>query len=601
MGFMQTCILSKRGGMKVNRNKIGLIKASSVIIPMVWKVCPIYFSIFLFVSALHGLSHGVNTYVTALLYNEVQKAFHTNTYTKLMTCIILLGVISIMVQILNGLNNYMFFVWKGKAKGALTSQIAQKASKMEPIVYENPEYLECINKAEEGIENTLNFVFTESSIVTMYLPYFLFMCAYLFSLRPILAFSLILIFIPVLLGQILKSKFYVKVEDISANIRRKMSYYEACVSSKEYIKETRHLGAVPFFMSKYETSLGNYIKENWKVTKKSGKLDFLTKLVTFISYAGVLLLLIDSVIHSYITVGEFASVFASISFMFSIMEEMIYGHIGTLAQNFSSVRNFILYLMLEEKKIRNEDEEIGACIKLDHVDFMYPSKDNKTINDINLEIKYGEKIAIVGCNGAGKSTLVKLLLELYHPTNGKVIFEKNIDKNKKIRTSAVFQNFIQYKMTLDENVRIGDFNEKRDIIKALEFAELDISNGCFPSGIDTLLSKEFGGVDLSGGQWQRIAIARGIYRLHDLIVFDEPTSAIDPLEENFFYEKLCKIPRDKTVIVVTHRLASAKIADKIIVMDHGKIVEFGSHKDLLSDTGLYYRLWNSQVDVQSMI
>lgn len=583
----------------MNCNKIGLIKVTSVIIPIVFKVCPIFFSLFLFISALHGLSHGVNTYVTAILYNELQNAFHSNTYTKLIVCILLLGMCLILVQILNGLNNYMFFLWKGKANGALTSRIAQKARKMEPIVYENQEYLECINKADEGVENTLNFVFTECCIVTMYLPYFLFMSTYLYSLRPVLACVIILIFLPVFVGQIIKSKFYMRVEDISSNIKRKMSYYESCVSSREYIKETRHVGAVPFFMNKYQNSLGEYIRENWKVTKKSGRLDFITKFVTFISYGGVLLLLIDSVINTYITVGEFASVFASISFMFSIMEEMIYGHIGSLAQNFSSVRNFVLYLGLEEKKIKNEQDEVGDCIKFEHVDFTYPLRENKTLNDINLEIKYGEKIAIVGSNGAGKSTLVKLLLDLYQPTNGRVIFKKN-NNNKRIRSSAVFQNFNRYKMTLEENIRIGDFSEKNDIQNALQFAELNLFSESFPSGIDTVLSKEFGGVDLSGGQWQRIAIARGIYRYHDFIVFDEPTSAIDPLEENFFYEKLLNIPREKTVIVVTHRLASAKLADKIVVMDSGKIVEFGTHKDLLSKMGLYYRLWNSQVDVQSI-
>ena len=152
-------------------------------------------------------------------------------------------------------------------------------------------------------------------------------------------------------------------------------------------------------------------------------------------------------------------------------------------------------------------------------------------------------------------------------------------------------------MSLKRNIIISDWKKQSDVKDAIEFADIDSESRSFPNGLDTMLSKEFGGEDLSGGQWQRVAIARGVFRNHHLLVLDEPTSAIDPLEENFFYEKLLGISKKVTVITVTHRLAAARLADQIWVMDQGKVLEVGNHKELMIKKGIYYQMWNSQVDV----
>ena len=152
-------------------------------------------------------------------------------------------------------------------------------------------------------------------------------------------------------------------------------------------------------------------------------------------------------------------------------------------------------------------------------------------------------------------------------------------------------------MTTLDNVILSNTRQEPDLEQAadaLERANLEMDSRSFPEGMNTLLAREFGGTDISGGQWQRLAIARGFYRKHNLIVLDEPTSAIDPLEETRVYEKFAEMSRDKTAVVITHRLGSAKIADRIVVLDAGRIVETGTHEELMERKGHYYEMYQAQ-------
>jgi ATP-binding cassette subfamily B protein len=222
------------------------------------------------------------------------------------------------------------------------------------------------------------------------------------------------------------------------------------------------------------------------------------------------------------------------------------------------------------------------------------------VDNVSIEIKPGETIAVVGENGAGKTTLVRLLTGLYTPTSGKITLNgmKTSEVNNKSLfdgISGVFQNFQRYKMTLGENIKISDFFNFYQTDLVLSESGVDFeNNNTFPNEKNTMLSREFDGIDLSGGEWQRVAIARGLYRRHNIIVLDEPTAAIDPIEESRIYRKFVEISKEKTAIIVTHRLGSTKIADRVIVMDKGKIINIGSHDELMQNCKLYSEMFNAQ-------
>lgn len=275
------------------------------------------------------------------------------------------------------------------------------------------------------------------------------------------------------------------------------------------------------------------------------------KLITIFGYGIVLYLLVDNVLAGVITIGAFAAALNGIGLLFDEMKELISDDIGENIGSVGAIKNLVDFLETPESETMAErNENLGAeadIISLEDVSFKYPHSKEYVLKNVNLKIKKGEKIALVGENGSGKTTLTKILLGLYETTEGKVIVPEAI------KESAVFQDFRRYKMTLRENITISDVKEKIDE----EYIEsIGQKTGILPD-LNTNLGVEFGGIDLSGGQWQRIAIARGLYKKHDLIVLDEPTAAIDPLEESAIYKQFVEIIKDKTAVLVTHRIGSA--------------------------------------------
>jgi ATP-binding cassette, subfamily B, bacterial len=245
------------------------------------------------------------------------------------------------------------------------------------------------------------------------------------------------------------------------------------------------------------------------------------------------------------------------------------------------------------------------AIELSNISFSYPTGNQKVIDEISLKIQPGEKIAIVGENGAGKTTLVKLLSRIYKPTQGEIYINSK-DLNKiKIKTwyrslGVLFQDFNSYQsLTVAENVKIGRPKTKdpgnKKVISALKHANAFSFVEKYPNGLDQILSERYkGGIRPSGGQWQKIAIARFFYRNAPVLIFDEPTAAIDAVSEAQIFDNIYKFMQGKTVIIISHRFSTVRNADRIIVLDKGKIIEEGSHEELLKLEGKYAHAFKLQ-------
>jgi ATP-binding cassette subfamily B protein len=323
--------------------------------------------------------------------------------------------------------------------------------------------------------------------------------------------------------------------------------------------------------------------------------------------------------------------------IFNIMQEIITHHFGNMNKEFGKVSNFMKMLDIPERGGSDARLDFSRGVRAERVSFTYPGREAPAVDDVSLVIAGGETIAIVGENGAGKSTLVRLLTGIYRPSEGAVTVGGAVTAEASAVSvfggiSGVFQKYQRYKMTLADNVTISDtLNTGADSatsgarietslreagMKAAESgidaslrkagmkaAESEIETSLREAGtessgaeiaLDTMLSPEFDGVDLSGGQWQRVAIARGLYRANGFIVLDEPTAAIDPIEESILYSQFQKLAEGKCAVIVTHRLGSAKLAHRIIVMDAGKIIDAGTHDELLSRPGKYADMWAAQ-------
>jgi len=582
--------------------KVSLLKVLLFGLKMNLSAIPVLFIVINIIAILHGVSHGFATFMTQRFYDSVESVLRDrNTIRYAYMMIIALGLTYLVREFLNGLHNYLYDVVFVKLKGEMAKLIHSKMARIDPVCLEDTKLHDDIYKAQEGSLTVAFILNIGLTILTFYLPYFAFMGIYLYYLKPQFILSIIFVFIPVLAAQLMRTTVISKFEDKAAPIRRECDFYEKAIINREYFKETRILGAFQFFIARFVKSVNKLSKAEWEANRKTNLIELAMRWLTVAGYGGILYMLVKALLAGEISVGAFAAVFNSIGMMFIIMEEVITHHIGRITADLGKAHNFIRFMELPERGGEECAADFSKGIVVKNVSFVYPNAESKSIDNVSFEIKAGETVAIVGENGAGKTTLVRLLLGLYKPTEGTVWINgmdtsKASSKSLFSNISGVFQKYQRYLMTLEENIRISDMTSSSDVNIAAEQAGVEVNEINFPEGYSTMLSREFDGIDLSGGQWQRIAIARGLYRVHDVIVLDEPTAAIDPIEESRIYKKFVEISKEKTAIIVTHRLGSTKIADRVIVMDKGRIAAIGSHDELMKKCELYRTMYNSQAE-----
>lgn len=574
------------------------------ILPQVLKISPVGFALLAVFSILHALLWFLVMKCNQIFYDSVTLLAKNDTALSLViNSLLLVAVVQIIKHILNGISNYIPVVIKSKINQNLSFAFHAKIGKIDAAKYEQSEFLESIEKANRGKSEIAWNTITLFYILFFYVPYFICISWYLFSMKPILVITIIMIFIPVFLTQFVRMKIYAKTEDMATSIKRENSYYMKCLVDKEYFKETRMLGAVGYFMALFKKTMSEINHLELKADRKASLINLYLQLLSLAGYLGVLCLLFNSVLSGSISIGAFSAVFHGINDVYKLMEEVIYSSVGGMIRDLGYIRNYTEFM--RQGEMRQTGRELDTCgeITVCDVSFKYPGADKYALKNINLHIKKNEVVAVVGENGSGKTTLMRLLSGIYQPESGYICFDETYLSEISLKSlydniSAVFQNYQKYQMHLNENIIISNLSmpaSQEVLNQVCRNSKIDLENrNVYPDRYDTMLSREFNGVELSSGQWQRIAIARGIYKKSSMMILDEPTAAIDPIEEGKIYNDFVKLIQGNTAFIVTHRLSSVKMVDRIIVLEKGQIVGNGSHDQLLENCSQYRKLFNEQ-------
>ena len=386
---------------------------------------------------------------------------------------------------------------------------------------------------------------------------------------------------------------------------RDLRYLRELLSERQQAVELRLFTLRAHLLGEWREKIIMLVRERRGLEVKQAWLGGLGDSVGGWSYTGCMAILAWMVAGSTLTIGQYGMLTRAVQ-QFSWRLEQIMRSLGTLHEEalyLGDLFEFLERIAPEEPPSNGEDVAIPANLPLrfENVFFRYPSAEQDVLKGVSLELKAGERIALVGENGAGKTTLVKLMMGLYRPTSGTIFLgDKPLEEWPKeaVRRqfAAVFQDFVRYQFSVRENIAFGALDGATDgeIERAAQLAGVAEYAQKMPAGYDQLLGKELGGEDLSTGQWQKLATARALVRGAEVVVLDEPTAALDPKAEAEIYERFGEMTRGKSSVLISHRLGSARTCERILVLKDGLVVEDGSHDELMGRDGEYSHLFRLQ-------
>jgi len=490
-----------------------------------------------------------------------------------------------------------------------------KATRVELECYENTDFYNRFTLAmQDSDERLINIVWNLSRILSS-LAAAVFSLAYMFSIDH---FVVIFVLGPVI-GNFVFSKrlneLKYKHNKENTPYLRRMDYVNRTVYLADYAKEIRMTPVFTVLKRLYLEGYSGIIRKIHEYRRREGALALTANIFTFVViFQGVMFYsMYRTLVTKSIGISDFAVLFSAMS----TVAWIIIGASRTMVQSFENslyIANLKAFLEYEPVIDEKQDGKHPAVcekrgeeeIAFRDVSFTYRGQEKPTLQDINLTIRHGEKIAVVGSNGAGKTTFIKLLMRLYDASEGSVAYngvnvkELNLPEYRKLYGTA-FQDYQVFSLTIAENVLMrkptcdADYQAAKEALVRTGVYDKVLT---LPKGMDTVLTREFAedGAVLSGGELQKIAVARALAGKHAIAVFDEPSSALDPLAESRLYESIMEACADKTVIFISHRLSAACLADRIYLFGDGRIVEQGSHEELMDKNGSYAEMFRRQAE-----
>ena len=489
--------------------------------------------------------------------------------------------------------------------------IMRKCSTLDAAFYESPKYLDLLERAVRGaLMNSLSFMWGFYFLVQAAIS-LVATIAVLSTIHWVIPVAMVLSALPQLIATSWFARRGWALENSLSTHHRLLKYLTALMSERQAANEVRLFGLSDYFIPRFRQVNEQRLRREQSFTRKSTLWRASLGLLSDAAVAGVWVFIVLRALARAISVGDVVlGTQAAWRGKEALQQTFSYG--GQFFEQTLTLVNLFTFLdldpaavpgSLQSKDVKRRMPNTIERVEFRHVSFAYPSVQRNVLDDVSFVMEGGQKVALVGRNGSGKTTIVKLLTRLYDPTAGQILINgediREFDLAELQRKFAVvFQDCVRYALTARENVGFGDVARVSDIERiraAADAAVVEEDLAALPDGFETFLGGQFGiGRDLSGGQWQKVGLARGYMRQGSLFVIDEPTAHLDALAEFEVFRSFMELTGEQTSVMISHRFSNVRLADHIVVLDSGRVVQQGTHDELTALNGLYAQMFETQ-------
>lgn len=573
------------------------------ILSIIWKYSRLWGCMKLLNSVLTAIIVPVNTVLLQRIVNDILILLQENRCHFILNTHLVILIAGVFSEVLlTGVDRYVEIRFDMQITDRLEKEIVRKYRKLDYSCYEDPQTYDSISRISQNPGEKIGMIFWKLCemvrIIILLIGYLL-----IFQQASPLLVGIFLLFFPPMLYENYKAGcLWYDLYSRQTADERKIAYYERLLTGKTSLAELKIYQATDYIEKLWKKQSSKLRKEKEETLIRVEKTLLRKSTFSALWYlcsGGVLLY---GVITGRISVSMFLVLFQTILNIVDTVNGLLetFGNFSREIQEMSYLHSFFALKNIPERK--GCIDRTVRRIRFEHVCFSYPNAGTETLHDISFELDLSKSTAIVGENGSGKTTIIKLLCGLYQPTSGRILFDEydirnlnNGEIGKAIK--VVFQDFFQYELTIRENIGFGNLArishdlELQEVLDAVHLEELK------KLGLDTSLGKlEHEGIDLSRGQWQRLAVGRIFLNDTGYAVLDEPTASVDPVSEYNMYQLFYLLLRSRGSLMISHRLASAKMADHILVLKNGTIAEQGNHTELMKNQELYHELFCRQAE-----
>jgi ATP-binding cassette subfamily B protein len=586
------------------REKIKLFRES---LKLVWKSAPGWTFINIILSVLRSIFPLLLIWILKVVVDDITKATTAGTPgINVLVPVIYLVIIWFLDEASSDFSNFVRKKQAFKLEIYMYGLLHEKAIKLDLINFERPGYFDSLSRASREAPWRPNSILNNLVSMLRGLISLLLMAGLILTLHWTLAILLLVANIPGIWLRLHYADILYNFQKSQTPEARKSAYFNWLLTGDRPSRELRLFGLGNYFIGLFKKSFLKHKEEEINILKRRTLIELISNLFKASALFVSLLFIARETISGKITLGQMAM------FLLAFRQGMIYikdlfGSLAGLYEDSLFISDTFDFLNLKEKVTAFSPvislTPFSKKIVAENLSFTYPGNNTSTLKNVSFEINKGEIIALVGPNGAGKSTLVRLLCRLYDPDSGILKIDnsdiKNIDPEEyRKQFSVVFQDFMLYNLSAGENIRMGNIDDKgtperiKSSAKATGVHSL-IDN--LPEGYDTLIGNLFeDSRELSWGEWQKIALARALYRNSPVLILDEPSSSLDADTEYDIFSRFREIVRGRTSVLISHRFTNVSLADRIIVLDKGEVAESGTHDELMKKGGMYFTMYTKQ-------